>query len=42
MDAPAAPLIHQLGTLGKEDSVEGVNVHPSRWLYRFLDISIKK
>lgn len=41
-DAPAAPLIHQLGTLGKEDSVQGVKVHPSRWLYRFLDISIKK
>ncbi len=41
-DAPAAPLIHQLGTLGKEDSVQGVQVHPSRWLYRFLDISIKK
>ncbi len=41
-DAPAAPLIHALGTLGKEDSVQGVQVHPSRWLYRFLDISIKK
>ena len=41
-DAPAAPLIHSLGTLGKEDSVQGVKVHPSRWLYRMLDISIKK
>jgi peptide/nickel transport system substrate-binding protein len=39
-DAPAAPLIHQLGTLGQLEGVEGVKVHPSRWLYRMLDISL--
>jgi len=39
-DAVIAPLIHQLGTLGVADGVEGVNVHPGRWLYRMLDISL--
>jgi len=39
-DAPNAPLIHALGTLGKADSVEGVEVHASRWLYRMQDISL--
>lgn len=37
-DMPAVPLIHEQGTLGKADGVEGVRVHPSRWLYRMLDI----
>ncbi len=40
-DAPAAPLIHTLGTLGTAEAAEGVQVHPSRWLYRMLDISLK-
>lgn len=39
-DAPNAPLIHALGTLGQADGVEGVTVHSSRWLYRMLDISL--
>jgi peptide/nickel transport system substrate-binding protein len=39
-DAPAAPLIHQLGTLGVVNEVEGVRVHSSRWLTRMLDISL--
>jgi ABC-type transport system substrate-binding protein len=41
-DSPAAPLIHQIGTLGKTDSVQGVKVHSSRWLYRMTDIWLKK
>lgn len=41
-DAPAAPLIHQVGTLGKADAVEGVKVHSSRWLYRMLDVWLKQ
>jgi len=41
-DAPAAPLIHVLGTLGKADPVQGVKVHSSRWLYRMVDIWLKK
>lgn len=41
-DAPTAPLIHALGTLGKVDAVQGVKVHPSRWLYRATDIWLKK
>jgi peptide/nickel transport system substrate-binding protein len=41
-DSPAAPLIHQLGTLGKTDAVQGVKVHSSRWLYRMTDIWLKK
>jgi peptide/nickel transport system substrate-binding protein len=41
-DAPSAPLIHALGTLGKTDAVQGVKVHPSRWLYRAIDIWLKK
>ena len=41
-DYPAAPLIHQLGTLGKAEGVEGVEVHASRWLYRLLDISLNE
>lgn len=40
-DAPAAPFIHTLGTLGKADRVEGLKVHPSRWLYRMVDLSLK-
>ncbi len=39
-DAVAAPLLHSLGTLGVADNVQGVNVHPGRWLYRMLDISL--
>ena len=41
-DAPTVPLIHSLGTLGKTDAVQGVKVHPSRWLYRVIDIWLKK
>ncbi len=41
-DAPAAPLIHTLGTLGKVDAVQGVKVHSSRWLYRMMDVWLKK
>lgn len=41
-DAPAAPLVHLQGTLGKTDAVEGVKVHSSRWLYRMTDIWLKK
>lgn len=37
-DAPAAPFIHSGGTLGVTDKVNGVKVHPSRWLYRMTDI----
>jgi peptide/nickel transport system substrate-binding protein len=39
-DAVTAPLLHALGTLGIADTVQGVNVHPGRWLYRALDISL--
>jgi peptide/nickel transport system substrate-binding protein len=39
-DAPTAPLIHQLGTLGVGNEVEGVQVHSSRWLTQMLDISL--
>ena len=39
-DYPAAPLIHTLGTLGKAENVQGVEVHSSRWLNRLLDIWI--
>lgn len=38
--APALPLIHQLGTLGTNKKVQGIKVHPSRWLYRLLDLSL--
>lgn len=38
--APALPLIHQLGTLGANKKVRGIKVHPSRWLYRLLDLSL--
>jgi peptide/nickel transport system substrate-binding protein len=41
-DAPTAPLIHELGTLGVGDSVQGIKVHPSRWLYRMTDVSLTK
>jgi ABC-type transport system substrate-binding protein len=37
-DSPAAPLAHAVGTLGVLDGVQGVKVHPSRWLYRMMDI----
>jgi peptide/nickel transport system substrate-binding protein len=39
-DAPTAPLIHQLGTLGVNEDVEGVRVHSSRWLTQLLDVSL--
>ena len=38
--APAIPFIHELGTIGVNKMVQGVKVHPSRWLYRMLDISL--
>lgn len=38
--APAIPFIHALGTIGVNKKVQGVKVHPSRWLYRMLDISL--
>jgi len=38
--APALPLIHQVGTLGANKRVQGIKVHPSRWLYRLLDLSL--
>jgi peptide/nickel transport system substrate-binding protein len=38
--APALPLIHQQGTLGASKRVQGIKVHPSRWLYRMLDLSL--
>jgi peptide/nickel transport system substrate-binding protein len=41
-DAVTAPLVHELGTLGKVDAVQGVKVHPSRWMYRMTDVWIKK
>jgi peptide/nickel transport system substrate-binding protein len=41
-DAVTAPLVHELGTLGKVDAVQGVKVHPSRWLYRMTDVWLKK
>jgi ABC-type transport system substrate-binding protein len=37
---PAIPFIHAQGTIGVNKKVQGVNVHPSRWLYRMLDISL--
>ena len=37
-DAPAAPFIHSGGTLGVTNTVNGVKVHPSRWLYRMTDL----
>jgi len=41
-DAVTAPLVHELGTLGKVDAVQGVKVHASRWLYRMTDLWLKK
>jgi peptide/nickel transport system substrate-binding protein len=41
-DAPAAPLVHTVGTLGVADGVQGVKMHSSRWLYRLTDISLSK
>jgi ABC-type transport system substrate-binding protein len=41
-DAPTVPLIHQVGTLGKTDAVQGVKLHASRWLYRMTDLWLKK
>jgi ABC-type transport system substrate-binding protein len=38
--APALPLIHQQGTIGVNKKVQGVKVHPSRWLYRMVDVSL--
>ncbi|GEM_PF-97921 len=38
--APALPLIHEQGTVGVNKKVQGVKVHPSRWLYRMLDLSL--
>lgn len=37
---PAVPLVHLLGTLGRAEVVQGVEVHTSRWLNRLLDIWI--
>lgn len=37
---PAIPLIHEQGTIGVNKKVQGVKVHPSRWLYRMLDVSL--
>lgn len=41
-DAVTAPLVHEQGTLGKTDAVQDVKVHPSRWLYRGVDVWLKK
>ena len=41
-DAVTAPLVHELGTLGKVEAVQGVKVHASRWLYRMTDLWLKK
>lgn len=38
--AVAIPFIHQQGTIGVNKRVQGVKVHPSRWLYRMLDVSL--
>ncbi len=38
--APALPLIHAQGTIGVNKKVQGIKVHPSRWLYRMLDVSL--
>jgi len=38
--APAIPIIHAQGTIGVNKKVQGVKVHPSRWLYRMLDVSL--
>ena len=38
--AVAIPFIHQQGTIGVNKRVQGVKVHPSRWLYRLLDVSL--
>lgn len=37
---PALPIIHQQGILGANKRVQGIKVHPSRWLYRMLDLSL--
>ncbi len=37
---PAIPIIHAQGTIGVNKKVQGVKVHPSRWLYRALDVSL--
>jgi ABC-type transport system substrate-binding protein len=39
-DAVTAPLLHSLGTVGVASNVQGAQVHPSRWLYRMLDLSL--
>ena len=41
-DSVTAPLVHELGTLGKADAVQDVKVHPSRWMYRMTDVWLKK
>lgn len=38
--ALAIPFIHAQGTIGVNKKVQGVKVHPSRWLYRMLDVSL--
>jgi peptide/nickel transport system substrate-binding protein len=37
---PSAPIFHATGTLGAVKKVQGIKVHPSRWLYRMLDVSL--
>jgi peptide/nickel transport system substrate-binding protein len=39
-DAVCVPLLHALGTVGVASDVQGLQVHPSRWLYRMLDLSL--
>lgn len=41
-DLPSAPLFHATGTVGKADAVQALKVHPSRWLYKMMDLSLKK
>jgi peptide/nickel transport system substrate-binding protein len=35
------PLTHDLGVLGVSRRTGGVRVHPSTWLYKFLDLYLK-
>lgn len=41
-DAPSVPLYHQMGTVGKTAAVQGLKVHPSRWLYKMTDLWLTK
>jgi peptide/nickel transport system substrate-binding protein len=42
VDAPHVPLVHQLGTTGRTDKVQGAQFQPTRWLYRMQDVWLEQ